>query len=166
MVFNNIFGSAGKGARLFSVISDRDKDQPGAGVDFEDADDDTYDDRSTSLFASGIHGASNRAKVVQEQSPEARAVLGFLGSFIQITQSSADEQAAYAQNPGSVATAAAAGMQESSTTVTEHGDLQRDEDLEKPRRSDFKAPKAPAAPKAEEPPKAPKATAEKPSDAK
>ncbi|MFH9616696.1 hypothetical protein [Streptomyces pratensis] len=166
MVFNNIFGSAGKGAGIFSVIADRDKAQPGAGVDFEDADDDTYDDTSTSLFTSAIHGASNRAKIVQEQSPEARAVLGFLGSFIQTTQASADAQAAYAQNPGSVATAAAAGMQESSTTVTEHGDLQKDEDLEKPKKSDFKAPKAPAAPKAEEPPKAPKATAEKPSDTK
>ncbi|MFH8467016.1 hypothetical protein [Streptomyces sp. NPDC017991] len=161
MVFDNILGSAGKGAGLFSAIPDRDKDQPGAGVDFEDADDDT----STSLFTSAIHGASNRAKIVQEQSPEARAVLGFIGSFIQTTQASADAQAAYAQDPGSVATAAAAGMQESSTTVTEHGDLQKDEDLEKSNRSDFKAPKAPAAPKAEEPPKAPKATADKPSDA-
>ncbi|MEU5416223.1 hypothetical protein [Streptomyces clavifer] len=166
MVFNNIFGSAGKGAGLFSVVSDRDKAQPGAGVDFEDADDDTYNDTSTSLFSSAIHGASDRAKIVQEQSPEARAVLGFLGSFIQTTQASADAQAAYAQNPSSVATAAAAGMQESSATVTEHSDLQKDEDLEKPKKSDFKAPKAPAAPKAEEPPKAPKATAEKPSDAK
>ncbi|MFI6764601.1 hypothetical protein [Streptomyces sp. NPDC050355] len=161
MVFNNIFGFAGKGAGLFSVTTDSAKPQPGADVDFEDADDDTYDDTSTSLFTSAIHGASHRAKIVQEQSPEARAVLGFLGSFIQTTQASAGAQAEYAQDPSSVSTAAAAGMQESSTTVTEHSGLQKDEDLEKPKKSDFKAPKA-EAPKAPEPPKAPKATAEKP----
>ncbi|MEU5050314.1 hypothetical protein [Streptomyces sp. NPDC021096] len=164
MVFDNIFGFAGKGAGLFSVTTDRAKPQPGAGVDFEDADDDTYDDTSTSLFNSAIHGASSRAKVVQEQSPEARAVLGFLGSFIQTTQAAAGAQARYARDPGSVSTVAAAGMQESSATVTGHSGLQRNEDLEdKPKKSDYtKAPKAPEAPKAEAP-KASKATAEKPS---
>ncbi|MER7112100.1 hypothetical protein [Streptomyces sp. NPDC000229] len=164
MVFSNVFGSAGKGAGLFSVTTDRDKPQPGAGVDFEDADDDTYDDTTTSLFTSGIHGASHRAKIVQEQSPEARAVLGFLASFIQTTQESAGAQAEYAQDPSSVSTAAAAGMEKSSETVTQHSDLQKDEGLQSPKRSDYKAPEAPASPKAEEPPKAPKATAEKPSD--
>lgn len=89
MVFGNIFNSAGRGAGLFSVTTDGAKPQPGAGVDFEDADDDTYDDTTTSLFTSDIHGANSRAKVVREQSPEARAILGFLGSFIQTTQASA-----------------------------------------------------------------------------
>lgn len=166
MVFSNIFGSAGKGAGLFSVTTDRDKPQPGLDVDFEDADDHTYDDTTTSLFTSGIHGASHQAKTVQEQAPEARAILGFLGSFIQTTQDSANTQSQYAQNPGSVSTAAAAGMQTSSETVKQNGDLQKDEGLRAPRRSDFKAPDAPASPKAEQPPKAPKATAEKPSDPK
>jgi hypothetical protein len=153
MVFDNIFGAAGKSAGLFSVTTDSTKPQPGAGVDFEDADDDTYDDTSTSLFDNAIHGASARAKVVQEQSPEARAILGFLGAFIQTTQASAGAQAQYAQNPGSVSKAASAGMQESSETVTGHSGLQKDEDLEnRPKKSDFtKPPKAPEAPKADKP---------------
>ncbi|MFI9392858.1 hypothetical protein ACIG53_18440 [Streptomyces bauhiniae] len=153
MVFDNIFHSAGRGAGLFSVTTDGAKPQPGTGVDFEDADDDTYDDTSTSLFTSAIHGASSRAKVVREEAPEARAILGFLGSFIQTTQASAGTQGQYAANPGSVSQAAAAGMQESSTTVTEHSGLQKDEDLEdKPKKSDYtKAPKAPEAPKADKP---------------
>lgn len=164
MVFDNIFNFADKGAGLFSVTTDGDKPQPGAGVDFEDADDGTYDDTSTSLFNSAIHGASSRAKVVQEQSPEARAVLGFLGSFIRTTQASAGEQAQYARDPGSVSTAAAAGMKESSATVKGHSGLQKNEDLEDmPRKSDYpKATKVPETPKAPEAP-APKATAEKPS---
>ncbi|MFE2653621.1 hypothetical protein ACFXGY_27395, partial [Streptomyces sp. NPDC059346] len=118
----------------------------------------------TSLFTSGIHGASHRAKTVREEAPEARAILGFLASFIQTTQASAGAQAAYAQDPGSVSTAAAAGMDKSSETVTKRGDLRKDEDLRVPKRDDFKAPDAPASPKADQPPKAPKATAEKPSD--
>ncbi|MFH8555952.1 hypothetical protein ACH4GP_16340 [Streptomyces celluloflavus] len=160
MVFDNIFGFAGRGAGLFSVTTDGAKPQPGAGVDFEDADDDTYDDTSASLFNSAIHGANSRAKVVQEQSPEARAVLGFLGSFIQTTQASAGAQAQYAQNPGSVSNAASAGMQESSATVTEHSGLQKDEDLaDKPKKSDYtQPPKAPKAPEASKP------TAEDPSE--
>ncbi|MEU4178857.1 hypothetical protein [Streptomyces sp. NPDC026589] len=166
MVFKNVFDSAGQGAGLFSVITDRDKPQPGAGVDFEDAADDTYDDTTASLFTSGIHGASHRAKIVQEQASEARVILGFLASFIQTSRASADTQAAYAQDPGSVSTAAAAGMDKSSETVKQNGDLQKDEGLKAPKRDDFKAPDAPASPKAEEPPKAPKATAEKPADSK
>ncbi|MET9643480.1 hypothetical protein [Streptomyces syringium] len=152
MVFDNIFGFAGRGAGLFSVTTDGTKPQPGAGVDFEDADDDTYDDTSASLFTSSIHGANARAKVVQEQSPEARAILGFLGSFIQTTQASAGAQAQYAQDPGSVSGAASAGMRESSATVTEHSGLQKDEDLEnRPKKSDFsKAPEVPK-PIAEDP---------------
>ncbi|MDT9681148.1 hypothetical protein RND61_03515 [Streptomyces sp. TRM76323] len=165
MVFDNIFNSASKGAGLFSVTTDSTKPQPGEGVDFEDADDDTYDDTSTSLFDNAIHGASSRAKIVQDTSPEARAVLGFLGSFIHTTQASAGEQAQYAQDPGSVSGAASAGMQEASATVTERGDLKKDEDLEnRPKKSDYaQAPKTPETPKAPEAPKAPKATAEKPS---
>ncbi|MFB9463448.1 hypothetical protein [Streptomyces cinereospinus] len=153
MVFDNIFQSASKGAGLFSVTTDGARPQPGADVDFEDADDDTYDDTSTSLFSNAIHGATSRAKIVQEQSPEARAILGFLGSFIQTTQASAGAQAQYARDPGSVSTAADAGMQQASRTVTKHSGLQKDEDLANtPRKSDYtKAPKAPEAPKASEP---------------
>ncbi|GAA2252817.1 hypothetical protein GCM10010232_46610 [Streptomyces amakusaensis] len=167
MVFNNIFDFAGKGAGLFSVTTDGAKPQPGAGVDFEDSEDDTYDDKTTSLFNSGIHGASSRAKVVREESPEARAILGFLGSFIQTTQASAGAQAQYAGDPGSVSGVASAGMRESSPTVTEHSGLQKDEDLENmPRKSDFaqpptaQPPQSPEAPEAPtpKPPSAPKAS--------
>jgi hypothetical protein len=152
MVFDNIFGSAGQGAGLFSVTTNGVKPQPGACVDFEDSDEGTYDDTTPSLFSSSIHGASSRAKVVQEQLPEARAVLGFLGSFIQATQTSASAQAQYAGNPGSAAAAAAAGMQASSTTVTEHSGLQKDADLaDRPSKSDFGKPPKAAKPTAEEP---------------
>ncbi|MGW5774084.1 hypothetical protein ACWEVY_33655 [Streptomyces longwoodensis] len=165
MVFDNIFSTAGKGAGLFSVTTDSTKPQPGEGVDFEDSVDDTYDDTSTSLFHNAIHGASSRSKVVQETSPEARAVLGFLGSLIQTTQTSAGAQSQYAQDPGSVTKAASAGMREASATVQEHGDLQKDDDLaSRPKKDDFtKPPRTPDAPKAPEAPKAPKASAEKPS---
>ncbi|MGW0413427.1 hypothetical protein ACWCPJ_14540 [Streptomyces collinus] len=165
MVFDNIFDSAGKGAGLFSVTTDSTKPRPGESVDFEDSDDDTYDDTSTSLFSNAIHGASSRSKIVQETSPEARAVLGFLGSLVQTTQASAGAQSQYAQDPGSVTGAASAGMHEASATVTEHGDLRKDEDLEsRPKKSDFtRPPRTPDAPKAPEAPKAPKASAEKPS---
>ncbi|MGE7383961.1 hypothetical protein ACQKM2_00475 [Streptomyces sp. NPDC004126] len=177
MVFDNIFDFAGQGAGLFSVTTGSAKPQPGAGVDFEDSDDDTYDDTSTSLFDSAIHGASSRAKVVQETSPEARAILGFLGSFIQTTQASAGAQARYANDPGSVSGAAAAGMKESSTTVKGHDGLQKDADLaDRPRKSDYTtAPKAPETPKAEAPkaeapkaeaPKASKPAADNPSGSK
>ncbi|MEU5313943.1 hypothetical protein [Streptomyces sp. NPDC021562] len=165
MVFDNIFNSAGRGAGLFSVITDSTKPQPGEGVDFEDSGPDTYDDTSTSLFDTAIHGACSRSKIVQETSPEARAVLGFLGSLVQTTQASAGAQSQYAGDPGSVTRAASAGMQEASATVTDHGDLRKDEDLEsRPRKGDFtKPPRTPDAPKAPEAPQAPQATAEKPS---
>ncbi|MEV5346799.1 hypothetical protein [Streptomyces achromogenes] len=164
MVFDNIFNSASKGAGLFSVTTDRTKPRPGEDVDFEDSDDGSYDDTSTSLFNTAIHGASSRAKIVQETSPEARAVLGFLGSFVRTTQASAGSQAQYAQDPGSVTKAASAGMQDASATVKKHGDLQKDEDLQnRPSKSDFsEPPKTPQAPKAPETPTAPTATAEKP----
>ncbi|MGA5207987.1 hypothetical protein [Streptomyces variegatus] len=163
MVFDNIFKFANQGAGLFSVTTDRARPQPGVDVDFEDAEEDTYDDTSTSLFSNAIHGASSRAKVVQEQSPEARAVLGFLGSFIQTTQASAGTQAQHA-HAHSVSEAASAGMKKSSETVRTDSGLQKDEDLEtRPKKSDYtKAPKAPEAPKAAEPPATPKATAEVP----
>ncbi|MBW4722366.1 hypothetical protein [Saccharothrix obliqua] len=155
MVFENIFNFANKGAAIFSVTRDGTKPRPGEGVDFEDADDDTYDDTHGSLFSSAIHGASARSKVVQEQSPEARAILGFLGTFIQTAQTTADEQSRYAQDPASVSEPASAGMRQSSTTVTEDSALQKDEDLENPpKKSDFtSAPKAPGA-SAERPPRA------------
>ncbi|MET9149488.1 MULTISPECIES: hypothetical protein [unclassified Streptomyces] len=165
MVFDNVFGFAGKSAGLFSVTTDSARPQPGEGVDFEDSDDDTYDDMSTSLFSSAVHGASDRAKVVREQSPEARVIMGFLGSFIQTTQASAGTQAQYAQDPGSVSGAASAGMQQASATVSGHSGLQKDEDLEnRPKKSDFaKPPKTPDAPKAPEAPKASTPSADKPS---
>jgi len=154
MVFDNIFGFADNGAGIFSVNRDGAKPRPGEDVDFEDADDDTYDDTHGSLFTSALHGASTRAKVVREQSPEARAVLGFLGAFIDTARTSAAEQSRYAGNPGSVSEAASAGMRESSTTVTGHSGLQKDEDLaDRPRKSDYiSAPKAPKA-SAETPPR-------------
>ncbi|MFI0242664.1 hypothetical protein [Streptomyces sp. NPDC016845] len=161
MVFDNIFRFAGQGAGLFSVTPDRDKPRPGTGIDFEDADDGTYDDTTTSLYTHGVHGATSRAKIVQEQSPEARVILGFLGSFIHSTQASADAQAQYAQQPSSVSTAAAGGMQESSATVTGHSGLKKPADLDDmPKKSECMQPK-PAAPEAKKP-EAPKASAEKP----
>ncbi|MFH8805069.1 hypothetical protein ACH4F6_36890 [Streptomyces sp. NPDC017936] len=153
MVFDNIFNSASQGAGLFSVIASGVKPQPGADIDFEDAEEGTYDDTTTSLFATGIHGASSRARVVQEQSPEARVVLGFLGSFIRTTQAAAGEQAQYANDPGKVSEAASARMQQSSAAVTEHSGLQMDADLQnRPKKSDFtKPPKTPETPKAPNP---------------
>lgn len=153
MVFHNIFDSAGTGAGLFSVTRDGVTPRPGEGVDFEDADETTYDDTTTSLFTSAIHGANSRAQTVREQSPEARAVLGFLGSLVEATQASAAAQARYAQDPASVSGAASAGMRQASATVTEHGDLQKDEDLEtRPKKSDYaKPPTTPETPKAPAP---------------
>ncbi|OQD56689.1 hypothetical protein BM536_008375 [Streptomyces phaeoluteigriseus] len=164
MVFDNIFNFANQGAGLFSVTTEGTKRQPGADVDFEDSEEDTYDDKSTSLFNNAIHGASSRAKVVQEQSPEARAVLGFLGSFIQTTQTSAEAQAQYAGNASSVSDAASDGMKKASEKVREEDGLQKNKDLEKtPDKSVYaKAPKAPEAPRAAEAPAAPKPTAEVP----
>ncbi|NEA43616.1 hypothetical protein [Streptomyces sp. SID11385] len=153
MVFDNVFGSAGQSAGLFSVRTDDAKPEPGEGIDFEDSDESTYDDRSTSLFSNTIHGATSRAKIVREDAPEARALLGLLGAFIQSTQASAGEQARYAADPGSVSAAASAGMREASGTVSERDDLQKDADLEnRPSKDDFtKPPKAPDAPKAAKP---------------
>ncbi|MFE9399948.1 hypothetical protein [Streptomyces flavidovirens] len=162
MVFDNIFNSAKDSAGLFSVKADKDKSQPGV-EDFEEVEEAAYDDKSTGLFTNAIHGASSRAKVVQEQSPEARAVLGFLGSFIKTTQTSAGTQQAQGdQNLSSVSTAAAAGMDKSSSTVTDR--VKKNEDLEdKPKKSDYtKPPKAPEAPQAPEAPAAPSAAAEVP----
>ncbi|MFI9011565.1 hypothetical protein ACIGNX_30450 [Actinosynnema sp. NPDC053489] len=145
MVFDNVFGFADRGAGLFSVNRDDARPRAGEGVDFEDADDDTYDDVHPSLFTSGIHGGSARARVVSEQSPEARAVLGFLGAFLDTARTASDAQSRYAADPGSVSQAASAGMRESSTTVTGHGDLQKDSDLaSRPGKDDFaSAPEAP-----------------------
>lgn len=154
MVFDNIFNFANTGAGIFSVDRDGTKPRPGGNVDFEDADDDTYDDTHGSLFSSAIHGASDRAKVVQEQSPEARAVLSFLGAFIANAQTSASAQSRYAANPQSMSDVASAGMNTSSTTVTGNSDLKKDPDLEnRPKKSDYaQAPEAPEA-KAKTPPK-------------
>lgn len=164
MVFDNIFGFAKNSAGLFSVKAEDVEPQLSADLDvFEGAKDDTYDDKRTDLLPKAIHGASSRAKVVQEQSPEARLILGFLGSFIETTQTSATTQAQHT-HAGSVSDAASAGMNQASATVQDLNGLKKDEDLEdRPKKSDFtKPPKTPASPKASEPPKAPKATAENP----
>ncbi|MET9550869.1 hypothetical protein ABZY36_37105 [Streptomyces sp. NPDC006627] len=164
MVFDNIFRSASTGAGLFSVNTDGVRPQPGADVDFEDSQEGTYDDTSTSLFTSGIHGATSRAKIVREQSPEARIVLGFLGSFIQATQESASTQADFANDPSSVSTGASARMQTASPTVTEHSGLQKNGDLQdKPTKSDYtKLPDTPEAPEPPAPPAPSRTTAETP----
>ncbi|MDQ0791634.1 hypothetical protein [Streptomyces sp. B1I3] len=163
MVFDNIFGSAKDSAGLFSVRTDKADSQPGVD-DFEEVEQDAYDDKSTSLFSNAIHGASSRAKVVQEQSPEARAVLGFLSSFIHTTQTSADAQATYAQQPSSVSTAASDGMNKASETVTGRDDLKKNGDLEdKPKKDNYtNLPKAPKAPQAQEAPAPPTTTAQVP----
>lgn len=163
MVFDNIFGFAQSSAGLFSVKPGEAESQPDADVDFEDAEEDTYDDKSTSLFTHSVHGASSRAKVVQEQSPEARVIMGILGSFIQTTQASAHT---LGQSPhaSSVSDTASAGMAKAKETVKREDGLQKNEDLQdKPDKAAYaKAPKAPEAPKAAEPPKAPQAAAETP----
>lgn len=169
MVFDNIFNAAKKSTDIFSVTRSE-AAPPGEEFDFGDSDDRTYEevvDRTHDITHGGlstgtIHGASARAKVVREESPEARAVLGFLGGFIDTVQGSADKQA---KNPGSPAAAAAANMDESSATVTDNSDLKKSDDLKNPpRKSDFTQP--PTAPKAtaETPPKVPVKTPPEASD--
>ncbi|MEU7280107.1 hypothetical protein AB0A69_15160 [Streptomyces sp. NPDC045431] len=163
MVFDNIFGFAKNSAGLFSVKPGEADAQSDADVDFEDAEEGAYDDKSTSLFVHSVHGASSRAKVVQEQSPEARVIMGILGSFIQTTRDSAHTQSQSA-HAGSVSETASAGMAKAKETVKKEDGLQKNEDLqEKPDKAAYtKAPKAPEAPKAAEPPKPPQAAAETP----
>jgi hypothetical protein len=151
MVFDNIFNFANKGAKIFSVAPPPEKTEPQPpNLDFEDADENTYyDDTSESLFSGGIHGASSRAKVVQEQSPEARNILRFLGTFIGTTQGAASEQRVYANDPESTSTMASEGMATSSKTVKDDPNLQKDEDLKKekrPKKDDFDFTKPPTAP--------------------
>ncbi|MFG3509422.1 hypothetical protein ACGF5F_28425 [Streptomyces sp. NPDC047821] len=163
MVFNSIFGFAESGAGLFSVKAGEAESQPDADADFEDAEEDAYDDKSTSLFTHSIHGASSRAKVVQEQSPEARVILDILRSFIQTTGDSAraQRQSAHAD---SVSESASAGMAKAKETVKNEDGLQKNGDLQdKPDKAAYaKAPKAPEAPKAAEPAKPPQVAAETP----
>ncbi|MEV5320111.1 hypothetical protein AB0K92_21070 [Streptomyces sp. NPDC052687] len=166
MVFDNIFGFAQNSAGLFSVRGGTAGPPPDADVDFEDAEEGAYDDKSTSLFTDAIHGASSRAKVVQEQSPEARVILGFLGSFIRTTQASARTQSE-SPHAGSVSDAASDGMGKANEKVKQQGEehgLRRSEKLQAdPDRDAYsKPPKAPEAPKAAEPPRAPQATTETP----
>lgn len=163
MVFDNILGFAQNSAGLFSVKADEGDAQPGADVDFEDAEEDTYDDKSKSLFIHAIHGATSRSKVVQEQSPEARVILGILGSFIQTTRDSAGTQAKHA-HASSVSDTASAGMTKASERVKKEDGLQKNEDLqaEPDKEAYAKAPQASGAPKAAQPPKSPQATAETP----
>jgi hypothetical protein len=166
MVFDNIFNFANKGTGNFSVDGPGTKPKPSVD-DFEDANEnayeDTYEDNHGSLFSSGIHGASFKAKVLQEQSPEARNILRFIGDFIGTTQSAADQQREHAQKPESVSEMtkmASAGMEKSSETMKKNnGDLQKDNDLkEHPKKRDYKAPTAPKA-TAEAAPTPPDATA-------
>jgi hypothetical protein len=167
MVFDNIFNFANEGTRNFSVDGPGTKPKPSVD-DFEDAHEDTYEDtyyKDThgdthgSLFSSGIHGASSKAKVLQEQSPEARNILRFIGDFIGTTQSTADRQREHAKKPESVSEMASKGMEKSSETVKNNGDLQKDDDLkEHPKKSAYKAPTAPKA-TAEAAPTPPDATA-------
>jgi hypothetical protein len=164
MVFNSIFGFAGQSAGFFSVAHGN-RTQPTADPDlFEDATDTTYDD---SLSADAIHGASSRAKVVQEQSPEARLIMGFLGSFVQKTQEAAGPTG-YTQDLGTVSTAASEGMEQSNAKMADNPDLKKNlkknEDLQnKPDKGKYTGmPKTPAKPEAPEAGKAPKATADKP----
>jgi hypothetical protein len=154
MVFDNIFNFANQGAKIFSVAPPETTEPQPPNLDFEDADENTYyDDTSKSLFSSGIHGASSRAKVVQEQSPEARNILRFIGTFIETTQRSASEQRNYANDPKSTSEMASKGMGESSETVKKNDDLKKDDDNLKPaQKSDFTEPTAPKA-KADDPPK-------------
>jgi hypothetical protein len=162
MVFDNIFNFANKGTGIFSVDGPGTKPKPSVD-DFEDAAEDTYEDtyedNHGSLFSSGIHGASSKAKVLQEQSPEARNILRFIGDFIGTTQRIADQQREHAQKPESVSEMASAGMKKSSETVKKSSDLQKDDDLDRPKKSDFTTPTAPKA-TAEAAPAPPKATAE------
>ncbi len=152
MVFDNIFNFANQGAKIFSVAPPEETEPQPPNLDFEDTDENTYyDDTSKSLFSSGIHGASSRAKVVQEQSPEARNILNFIGAFIGTTQGAASEQRKYANKPESTSTMASANMAKSSETVKNDSDLQKDADLKAPKKNDFTEP---AAPKAAEAPQA------------
>jgi len=152
MVFDNIFNFANQGAKIFSVAPPETTEPQPPNLDFEDADENTYyDDISKSLFSSGIHGASSRAKVVQEQSPEARNILSFIGALIGTTQGAADKQRDYANKPESTSTMASEGMEKSSETVKKNDDLKKDADLKPPKKSDFTEP---AAPKAADAPKA------------
>ncbi|MFF8447654.1 hypothetical protein ACF06Q_08135 [Streptomyces leeuwenhoekii] len=158
MVFDNVFGFVKHSAERFSAET-----QPKA-KDFEDTEEDAYDDKSMSLFNNAIHGTSSRARVVREQSPEARAILRFLGEFIQIAQESAGKQAQDTQDADSVSKAATDSMQKGSETVRNEDGLEKNKDLrDMPDKKDYaKAPEPPAPPQAAEPPKAPKATAETP----
>jgi hypothetical protein len=161
MVFGNIFDFAQNSAGLFSVKTGNAESD--ARVDFEDAEEGAYDDKSEALFSDAIHGASSRAKVVREQSPEARVILGFLGSFIETTKASARTQSE-SDHAGSVSDTASGGMAKAKETVKKEDGLQKNDKLQdEPDRDSYaKAPKAPEAPKAAEPPKAPQATAETP----
>ena len=113
MVFDNIFNSASKGAKIFSV------DGEGAR---------SGEDTDNNLSSSKIHGASFEAKIVREESPEARNVLGFISALINTTQQAASEQKTYANDPGSTSNMASSIMDKSYETVKNNCDLQKDPD--------------------------------------
>jgi len=64
-----------------------------------------------------IPGAEPSAKVVREVSPEASAVLGFIGTLTGAIQQNASTQQTYANQPGSTAQAASSVMKESSKSL-------------------------------------------------
>lgn len=91
MLFDNIFSFASKGAKSSEDI------------------DSTLSDK--------IPGAEPSAKIVREVSPEASAVLGFIGTLTGAIQQNASTQQTYANHPGSTAQAASSVMKESSGSL-------------------------------------------------
>jgi hypothetical protein len=99
MIFDNIFSSAGKGAK-------------------------SGEDTGQSL-SSGIPGASPTAKRVREESPEALNVLGFISALTKTFQQAASEQNAYANDPESTSKAASSVMEKSSESLKRDDDLKK-----------------------------------------
>lgn len=89
-LFGNIFDFAGKGVKIFSV-----DEEAHAG-----------------LSSNEIHGASPEAKIIREESPEARNALGFIGALIDTTQRAGREQETYANDPGSTSKCCVFGDEE------------------------------------------------------
>jgi hypothetical protein len=99
MLFDNIFSFASQGATSGEDIGQR--------------------------LSNEIPGNSSTAKIVREESPEALAVLGFIGALSRVTLQAASTQNADANDPGTTSQAASSVMEKS------HETLQRDADLKK-----------------------------------
>jgi len=91
MLFDNIFSFASEGAK-------------------------SSEDINPKLFEK-IPGADPSVKVVREVSPEASAVLDFIGTLTKATRQNASTQKMYANDPGSTAQAASSVMKESSSSL-------------------------------------------------